>query len=180
MESDNQKLQNSGEGEPTFKMADWINNPKEVDRYAWSSPYITALQNHGFENDEIKNVLWSIMAESGGKGTAMQKGGGGGMGAIQLTGDANKKQYSEKLTKMLGRPVNLFNPAEYKNPDVNPALTAAYFSDRDRGKGYHNFADVHRALAPKDRNPQNRIDWLNKNKIRPPDDTDFMIHQEAR
>ena len=179
MESENQNSQDS-KNKPDVKMANWVNNPKEVNRYAWSTPYITALQNQGFHNNEIKNILWSIMAESGGKGTAMQKGGGGGMGAIQLSGDENKKKYSKTLTNVLGRPVNLFNPEEYKNPDVNPALTAAYFSDRDTGKGYYNFSDVHKALAPKDKNYQNRIDWLNENKIRPPDDTDFMIHQEAQ
>jgi len=172
MESDDTK--------PSDALADWVDDPVEGQRYAWIQHLTHNMDKYGFTRDEQKNIYWSIMAESGGKMDSQEKGGGSGHGLIQLSGDANKKLYSKKISKVLGRPVDMFDPKQASAIDVQAELVPMYFKDRDLGKGYTDFSQVHRAIAPRDRNPQHRIDWLNKQKIRPPEDTDFMIHTLAQ
>jgi hypothetical protein len=172
-----------------LKRLEELENSGELERYKAATPLIGELRKAGYSNEAIKNIIWHIAAESSWKiGSQEKENSQGGNGLIQLTGDANRKTYSDKLNAYIAE-----NGLNYKkidlvanrrqldrDPDMQAVLARMYFDDRKRrGLNYDNFEDVHKALAPKNRNPQDRIDSLLKAGWRKPEDEDLWAWAPA-
>jgi hypothetical protein len=150
-------------------------NPKD-DTYAWSEPVLRALQRKGFTVKESMNIIYNIMAESGGK-MVDEKGNKSmykGRGYIQLTGKNNYEYFGKKLG------IDLVNKPELANdPQIAADITAEFFSANKawkKIKDYEAPENVIKALAPKNANWADRQAWLTKNKIRPPEYNDFPLN----
>ena len=67
-----------------------------------------------------------------------------------------------------------------KDPQMQAVIARMYFDDRKRrGLNYDKFEDVHKALAPQNRNPQDRIALLEKAGWRKPEDADLYAWSPA-
>lgn len=160
--------------------------------YAWASTVIDELRKQGFTPLQIKNILPHLLIESnGGRANAVQgdwsrnfKGDSGsfnvGRGFIQLTGYDNYR----KMEEMTGIPLTK-DPKLAANPEYSARIAAAYLKKRQQDFGkyqdlsYSTFESVHRALAPKNNNPQDRIKHMEKQGWRLATDEDLTAHTPA-
>lgn len=148
--------------------------PKDT-TYEWAKPVWEELNAVGFNDKETQNILYNIMAESGGK-MVDEKGNKStykGRGYIQLTGKKNYEYFGNKLG------VDLVNKPELANDPVIAAKIAAQFFKDNKAwrkiKNYETPEMVIKALAPANANWADRQAWLEKNKIRPPALTDKPV-----
>lgn len=174
-----------------YKRLEELQNSGEWLRYKNAAPLIGELRANGFNNKEIKNIMWGIAAESRWKPNIVEKGDSkGGNGLIQLTGDANRAFYSKRLNEYIKE-----NNLNYKNIDLvanrrqldkdmqmQAVLARMFFQDRKKHLGasnYEQFETVHRAFAPKYETAEQRIERLNEEGWRYPEDEDLFIHAPA-
>lgn len=163
---------------------DELEKSGEINRYQAATPVIGEFRKAGYSDEAIKNIMWHIAAESSWRSGAKERGNSeGGNGFIQLTGDANRRTYSDKLNKYIAenklnyKPIDLVaNRRQLDNdPQMQAVLARMYFDDRkSRGLNYEKFEDVHKALAPGNKNPNDRIELLIKKGWRKPEDADLM------
>jgi hypothetical protein len=160
---------------------------KSDNAYAWSAPLWTALSKKGFKDNEIVNMIYNIMAESGGK-LVEEKGNKSmyrGRGYVQLTGKKNYEYFGKKLG------IDLVNHPELANdPQYAPIIAAEFFHENKAWshiKNYDTPQNVIMALKPatflensstlsaqeRANNAWNkRQEFLNTQKIRIPSLTD--------
>lgn len=161
----------------------------ELERYKNATPLIGELRKAKYSDESIKNIIWHIASESSWKIDSQErKNSQGGNGMIQLTGDANRKTYSDKLNAYVAenglnyKKIDLVANRRQldKDPEMQAVLARMYFDDRKkRGLNYDKFEDVHKAFAPQNPNPQDRIDLLLKGNWRKPEDEDLWVHAPA-
>ena len=162
--------------EPAKKNATGTNFGPKDNTYAWSEPVLRALQKKGFTPNESMNIVYNIMAESGGK-MVDEKGNKSmyrGRGYIQLTGRNNYEYFGKKLG------IDLINNPDLANdPQIAANIAAEFFHSNKawkKIKDYEAPENVIKALAPKNANWADRKAWLEKNKIRPPEREDFPLN----
>lgn len=160
---------------------------KSDNAYAWSAPLWTALSKKGFKDNEIVNIVYNLMAESGGK-LVDEKGNKSkyrGRGYVQLTGFKNYEYFGKKLG------IDLVNKPELANdPQYAPLIAAEFFHENkawQKIKNYDTPQNVIMALQPatfmkdkatlsREQRAENawndRLKFLNTQKIRIPTLTD--------
>jgi len=171
------------------KRLDELEKSGEINRYQAATPVIGELRKAGYSDESIKNIMWHIAAESSWKSGNQEKANSqGGNGFIQLTGDENRKRYSDKLNEYITQNGLNYKKIDLvanrrqldKDPEMQAVLARMYFDDRKRrGLNYDKFEDVHKALAPQNRNPQDRIELLEKAGWRKPEDADLYAWSPA-
>lgn len=173
------------------KRAQELSDSGEIFRYKDAAPLIGELKKHDYKDDEIKNIIWGIAAESRWKSNAVEKGDSkGGNGLIQLTGDANRKFYSKRLNEYIsGNNLNydridlVANRRQLDNdPQMQAVLARMFFDDRKKhlgAKDYTDFRTVHSAFAPKYETAEQRIERLNREGWRKPEDLDIYANTPA-
>ncbi len=163
---------------------------RDGDMYAPAAPIIGELRRRNYSPKAIKNIIWHIAAESQFNPKAAEKPNGkGGNGFVQLTTDKNRELMSMRLRETGKGDFDLVkNPRALDDrPDLQAWVVGEYFDnvnfDNKMGNrplfDYEDFGQVHRALAPKNLNPKDRLDWLKKNGWRQPDDADLLMHTPA-
>lgn len=161
---------------------------EEDGAYEWAGPLIGELFKKGYNRNQIKNIITHLYAESDGRADAVQgdwkpgfKGDPGGYdvgrGLVQLTGKAN---YVE-MERLTGIPLTK-DPKLAAKPENSAIIAATYFKRRQETHGkkhnldYETFESVHRALAPKDSNPDNRLKIMEKKGLRMATEKDVFYH----
>ncbi len=167
--------------------------PKPADtEYEWSATLIDELRKAGFKPSQIKHILPNLLVESGwGRADAVQgdwkrdwSGDSGGFnvgrGYIQLTG---RKNY-EHMERLTGIPLTK-DPKLAAVPENSAKIAAAYLKHRQEVYGdiqdlsYDSFESVYRALAPRNKDPQTRLDAIKKEGYRLATDDDVSFNMPA-
>lgn len=161
-----------------------VNNP-----YGWAADVINELRIRGFTPVQQKNILYHIMAESGGDFRRVQgdyrkdyQGDFGddwdtGRGLIQATG-YTYKTVGDRLGIPLGK-----NPQLATHPQYAAKIAAEFFAHKREENPKLNFDNpehVHKAVGPRE-TYQQRVTRLSNGKdpVRFPTDDDIKINTPA-
>jgi len=169
-------------------------NDSEGNKYGWASDVINELRIRGFTPIQQKNILYHIMAESGGDFRRVQgdykpnyQGDNGddwetGRGFVQATG-YTYQEVGRRLKIPLGK-----NPKLANHPEYAAKIAAEFYKWKQEENPHLNFdnpADVHKATGPAESyearvtrlskgNPQKRIE-----PVMFPTDNDLAINTPA-
>lgn len=161
-----------------------VNNP-----YGWAADVINELRVRGFTPVQQKNILYHIMAESGGDFRRVQgdykpnyQGDNGtewevGRGLVQLTG-WGYEEIGRRLKIPLGK-----NPQLANHPEYAAKIAAEFYlwkQKENKKLNFDNPADVHKATGPAE-TYEARVIRLSKGKdpVRFPTDDDVKINTPA-
>jgi len=162
-----------------------VNNP-----YGWAADVINELRIRGFTPVQQKNILYHIMAESGGDFRRVQgdfrpnyQGDEGktdwetGRGLVQVTGWSY-----EEVGRRLGIPLGK-NPQLATHPEYAAKIAAEFYKwkqSENKRLNFDNPEDVHKATGPAE-SYQARVTRLSNGKdpIRFPTDDDIGINTPA-